>query len=66
MVHEARSPIAVYVDLVQKLSIPRSKLPPGTYTAEVRVDNEMSDVAVGDLPRVTVPRAQAAFTISKQ
>jgi len=63
VVHEARAPLAVYFNFVHRLAVPRAKLPTGSYTAEVRIDNETSDVPVGGLPKVSPTVACTGFTV---
>ncbi len=56
---EARRAVAVYRDLLKRVSLPVSDLPPGDYTLHVRVDTERSDLE----PELVLPAQPLETTL---
>lgn len=56
---EARTAVAVYRDLLKRVSLPVSDLPPGDYTLHVRVDTERSDLE----PELVLPAQPLETTL---
>jgi P pilus assembly chaperone PapD len=62
-VHDARTPVAVYFDLLHRISVPRAALPVGSYSAEVRIENEGGDAAKDRLPPAALIALNAKFAV---
>lgn len=62
-VHDVRNPVAVYFDLLHRISVPRATLPSGNYSAEVRIENEGGDVAKDKLPPATPIALNTKFAV---
>ncbi len=59
---EASRAVAVYRDLLKRVSLPVSDLPPGDYTLHVRVDTERSDLE----PELVLPAQPLETTLEVQ
>jgi P pilus assembly chaperone PapD len=62
-VHDARTPVSVYFDLLHRISVPRAALPSGSYSAELRIENEGGDVAKDKLPPAAPIALNAKFAV---
>ncbi len=63
LVHQMESPLTVYFDAVKNLSIPRSSLPPGTYSVEFNIDAKRAFIDERFLLDIEPQRSTWSFTI---